>query len=385
MEIPDGLQKIGKELGWNTSRIIAFPYFLFLILCSLHWLGWTSSPKDWFLFLANAIWLHTFGIVSIILTVISLLNNHSRNNFFFHISQIFKSEPKDLENSILNESNLTDRGFVQSLMEWSKDAHEIYIFGGSANFLKENNTLYNLEFEELKELGAKCKILIRQDFTANIDKLWDLSKSGVEIRTYPFGDLHIRGRLKKDTLGIQSYLCSKKNGKYTTQSIPLMEVSKLLLFNFNDLFSKGGNPFIKCIMFDKGGVWCEMVDNKWIINYGIRELAKNLNSKNYTVIIHSNCKQSIGKKLKAEGFFSGYRQFFSYEMKSRKPEQEFYKEILQKLNLRPYQCVFIDDRINNIDSARKLDINVIWIDKNEKCDNKPKIISEELKKLQVPF
>ena len=97
MEIPDGLQKIGKELGWNTSRIIAFPYFLFLILCSLHWLGWTSSPKDWFLFLANAIWLHTFGIVSIILTVISLLNNHSRNNFFSIYHKFLKANLKILK------------------------------------------------------------------------------------------------------------------------------------------------------------------------------------------------------------------------------------------------------------------------------------------------
>ena len=383
MGITEAIEKIGEKLGVNTSRLIAFPYLIFLVLCSLHWFGLTDIPKQWFLSLSKATWLHTLGVVSIIITAISLWSNHSRKKLNYHITQIFKKEPKDADTQKLIQPNLTEKEFVKSLMEWSKDAHEVYIFGGSGNFLREDNSTNQLEFEELKKLGGKCKLLIKENFTASIDKLRELTENGVQIRTYPFGDLHIRGRLKKDTSGTQSYLCSKKNGKYTTQSIPLLEVSKLLLTNFNELFSKGGNPYIKCIMFDKGGVWCEVSDTEWQLNEGITKLASDLSSKGYSVVIHSNCNSTVGEKLKKEGYFKGFRLFFSYEMDLKKPDREFYKSIIDKLNLKPYQCVFIDDNDDNIDTAKVIGMEVIRVDTYEDLNCKFNKITKELEKLQV--
>lgn len=50
---------------------------------------------------------------------------------------------------------------------------------------------------------------------------------------------------------------------------------------------------------------------------------------------------------------------FSYQVKCIKPEVEIYKLLLDRYHLVPQECVFIDDRPENIETAEKLGITGI--------------------------
>ena len=50
---------------------------------------------------------------------------------------------------------------------------------------------------------------------------------------------------------------------------------------------------------------------------------------------------------------------FSYQVKCIKPEAEIYKLLLDRYHLVPQECVFIDDRPENIETAEKLGITGI--------------------------
>ena len=42
---------------------------------------------------------------------------------------------------------------------------------------------------------------------------------------------------------------------------------------------------------------------------------------------------------------------FSFEVKQIKPEPEIYHSLLERFHLRAEECVFLDDRQNNVDGA----------------------------------
>ena len=50
---------------------------------------------------------------------------------------------------------------------------------------------------------------------------------------------------------------------------------------------------------------------------------------------------------------------FSCEVKQIKPEPEIYKTVLGRYNLEPSETVFLDDRAENCEAARKLGIHAI--------------------------
>jgi putative hydrolase of the HAD superfamily len=72
-----------------------------------------------------------------------------------------------------------------------------------------------------------------------------------------------------------------------------------------------------------------------------------------TIPPHTRALKKTGRfnKLKRIGF-----EFFirSYEVGFRKPGLMIYKIALKKLKLSPEECVFIDDKLKNVDAAKKL-------------------------------
>ncbi len=67
---------------------------------------------------------------------------------------------------------------------------------------------------------------------------------------------------------------------------------------------------------------------------------------------------------------SGFRKFFAYnfisgDLKIAKPAPEIYTTVLQQLNAKPEECLFIDDQKKNCEAAEKLGINSIVFDNSE--------------------
>jgi len=68
----------------------------------------------------------------------------------------------------------------------------------------------------------------------------------------------------------------------------------------------------------------------------------------------------------------------SFEVKSKKPEEKIYRDVLNKLKLKPEECVFIDDIQEYVESANKIGIRGIHYTSYEK-------LIESLKNLKVSF
>lgn len=77
-----------------------------------------------------------------------------------------------------------------------------------------------------------------------------------------------------------------------------------------------------------------------------------------------------------EGMFS--RIFKSYETKLAKPDPRFYEYVLKEIGRKAEECVFIDDREDNIRSAKELGIRAILHENAERT-------VKELRKLGVIF
>lgn len=67
---------------------------------------------------------------------------------------------------------------------------------------------------------------------------------------------------------------------------------------------------------------------------------------------------------------------FSYTVKQIKPDLEIYKTLLNQYRLKPEECVFIDDRMENIEGAKKAGIHGICFETIEQ-------VKEDLKKYNV--
>ncbi len=114
----------------------------------------------------------------------------------------------------------------------------------------------------------------------------------------------------------------------------------------------------------------------------IREYAipwvKELKEKGYKVWYLSNfaykTENECADALKFIPFMDG--GILSYQDKVVKPDPAIYKLFLERFGLVAEECVFLDDTLKNIETARALGIHGIWFQSKEQAE-------EELKKLGV--
>ena len=67
---------------------------------------------------------------------------------------------------------------------------------------------------------------------------------------------------------------------------------------------------------------------------------------------------------------------FSYTVKQIKPDLEIYETLLNQYRLKPDECVFIDDRMENIEGAKKAGIHGV-------CFETIGQVKEDLKKYNI--
>lgn len=102
-------------------------------------------------------------------------------------------------------------------------------------------------------------------------------------------------------------------------------------------------------------------------NPGMIDLLKDLQRQGYQTPLLANTfenQASIKRKL-------GYYHLFnpvllSHEIGARKPESQAYQILLSKLQVAPQAVIFIDDKPENIEAAKKLGIDgIVFINKDQ--------------------
>ncbi|GLT95499.1 hypothetical protein SLE2022_131780 [Rubroshorea leprosula] len=90
---------------------------------------------------------------------------------------------------------------------------------------------------------------------------------------------------------------------------------------------------------------------------GVEQLLRALRQVNYEMHAFTNYPiwyEMIEDKLKVSNYLSW--TFCSCTYGKRKPDPNFYLEVLEHLGVDPASCIFIDDRIRNVEAATKVGI-----------------------------
>ena len=105
---------------------------------------------------------------------------------------------------------------------------------------------------------------------------------------------------------------------------------------------------------------------------------EDLKARGYHLYIISNygeyTYEQTEHKLKFLPYMDGI--IFSFQYKMLKPKREIYETFLQEFQLKAEECVFIDDRMENIEGAEKAGIHGICFETIEQ-------VKEDLKKYNV--
>jgi len=93
------------------------------------------------------------------------------------------------------------------------------------------------------------------------------------------------------------------------------------------------------------------------------QLLKTLREKAYKIYFLSNFyEKAFSYMFKKYAFLKGAEGYLiSYQVRLIKPEKEIYEALLTKFNLKPEECLFLDDLEENLEAGRKLGIKGINI------------------------
>lgn len=121
----------------------------------------------------------------------------------------------------------------------------------------------------------------------------------------------------------------------------------------------------------------EEVLNAWnevLLDFPLSRLEfLELIANNYQVFLLSNTDSIHIERFQHKAGISFYRDFyqcfekvyFSYELGMRKPDPEIFEFIIKEHNLLPKNTLFVDDNLQNVESAEKLGIQVWLLQKGE--------------------
>ncbi|MBU1089112.1 HAD-IA family hydrolase [Patescibacteria group bacterium] len=118
-------------------------------------------------------------------------------------------------------------------------------------------------------------------------------------------------------------------------------------------------------------------------NLELIQTIKKLKKASVKTVVISNTSSTIRQKFKRLSNFSlddlFDQIFISQETGLFKPNHKIFQLALNKLNLSPDQCIFVDDITRNIDSAQELGITTILFINTQSCINKlEKLLSTTL-------
>lgn len=210
---------------------------------------------------------------------------------------------------------------------------------------------------------------------------------------------------------------------------------------FKDVHSKGVNPIIKCIALDLGGVYFDGDYNKdfvyklnhsmnltvspnsndtlvlddelnlgdidivefwerkakkqftkeeknkikdtwekiWKPNEDIKKIMIKLAKNGYNIVPFSNLDRENGEMYLIRGDFNKFKSnhYFSYKYKLLKPNEKFFVKLMKNEGCKPYEILLIDDKLENINMAKKLNWHTIHFSINDGYDTLINLLREK--------
>lgn len=188
----------------------------------------------------------------------------------------------------------------------------------------------------------------------------------------------VGGVIKSDSAeSIEKFVCNKleiskeQYYKVNNEIFPSFNKGEMSEFQYWKLFLKKLNS-TKPIKSVKN-VWKEAHQKTFKINNKVVNIVKKIKKKGFKLAILSNATKSnveINKKGKIYNLFETC--ILSSEVGLIKPDPKIYKLTLSKINAKPEETLFIDDRESNTKAAKKLGIKTILFKNSEQLEKELK-------------
>jgi glucose-1-phosphatase len=106
---------------------------------------------------------------------------------------------------------------------------------------------------------------------------------------------------------------------------------------------------------------------KFDLLLGLKGKYKTFALSNINEIHVNTIRQTINKQFGEVDLHPFFHQvYYSNEVGHRKPNKEIYEVLLQRENLNAAETFFVDDKIENVEAARKLGIQAYHLADREK-------------------
>lgn len=317
---------------------------------------------------------------------------------------------------------LRETDVQRRLRMFGSDAAMLDIYAGDSDFLRSDP----LQVEELSRLGRDCRLLVNVDIDTPAEELRDLLERGVRVRQYAPGDgpYLLRGRLKMTPGAKSACLFDRVDNQFRVVDIQNSHLLRLVSMDFDRTFQRGRDPFVRIILFDLAGVAFRgdvssffsdisdlvghsvgmqggdhlLVDrdlnlgvveiedviarrtglrltdeqvmqirdrwlNVWKPQPGMSQLARSLSQAGYVTAICSNCDNLNLDRYRARKSLDPYQhRFMSNEMKLVKPEEAYFNKVCKSLGCEPWQCLLIDDAVENTRAAASIGMKVVLME-----------------------
>ncbi|MFT4553184.1 MAG: putative hydrolase of the HAD superfamily [Chlamydiales bacterium] len=93
---------------------------------------------------------------------------------------------------------------------------------------------------------------------------------------------------------------------------------------------------------------------------GMEALVSNLRSRGFQTAILSNVHKAQANRIKEHGMYDGFEPvLLSCDLGLRKPDPDIFKHLLNSIGAKFQNCIFIDNKMTNIEAARELGIEGI--------------------------
>ena len=102
------------------------------------------------------------------------------------------------------------------------------------------------------------------------------------------------------------------------------------------------------------------------------QLMDNLRHKNITIGLLSNALPNLSDT--AKNLTDKKNIFTSYELGLLKPDIKIFQVVLQKLNVKPQEVIFIDDKSANVEAAKLIGIHGIVFERNTIAQKVEKVL-----------
>ncbi|MEM5806007.1 MAG: HAD family phosphatase [Candidatus Aenigmatarchaeota archaeon] len=120
-------------------------------------------------------------------------------------------------------------------------------------------------------------------------------------------------------------------------------------------------------------VWMNSLKKHGTLNHDVVKIIKNVKKNGYIVAALSNVPtphERLHRKLGHYKFFN--RVFLSTKLRMKKPDVKIYQYVAGKLGVRPEECIFIDDKMDNVIGARKAGMKAILFNSAAQLEKKLK-------------